>query len=147
MWLINTTPIISLLHAVILLLVVYWHLRRSTLPLMEWNQILWKGNCNFSGLFVRHKSRLVWGCLIIKNEMSRYVQWIIGNWIISQCKHIQMILSYPSINGALWYFYYRIIWILKKTTTEFDNACMKEKYACKLCIYPKVHNYGSCTIS
>lgn len=72
-------------------------------PRRSATQILWKGNCNFSGLFVLHNSRsfrLIWGCLIIKNEMSRYVQWI-ANWSISLCKHIQIKLSYPSINRAL----------------------------------------------
>jgi hypothetical protein len=37
--------------------------------LMEWNQILWKGDSNFSSLLVGHNKsrqfRLVWGCLII----------------------------------------------------------------------------------
>jgi hypothetical protein len=41
--------------------------------------------------------RLVWRCLIIKYEMSRYVKWI-ANWWISQCKHTLMKWSYPSIN-------------------------------------------------
>jgi hypothetical protein len=59
--------------------------------LMEWNQILWKGNCNFSGLFFGHNSRtfrLVW-VFDYQNEMSLYVKWIaiirnvnIFKWIV-----------------------------------------------------------------
>jgi hypothetical protein len=58
-----------------------------------------KGNGNFSGLLVGHNSRsfrLV-KCLIIKNEMSRYIQWI-TNWRISQGKHI---------------LFFKIIWMSK----------------------------------
>jgi hypothetical protein len=49
-------------------IVQYWRPRRSAAPLMEWNQILWKGGSNFSGFLVGYNSRsfrLVWGCLII----------------------------------------------------------------------------------
>jgi hypothetical protein len=62
-----------------------------------------KGNCNFVG-HISRSFQMVWGCLIIKNEMSRYIEWI-ANWRIPQCKHIQIKLSYSSYNRALRFFF------------------------------------------
>jgi hypothetical protein len=39
------------------------------------------------------------------SKMKCPQQWI-ANWRISQCKHIQMKLSYPSINRTLRFFFY-----------------------------------------
>jgi hypothetical protein len=69
----------------------YWRPRRSAAPLMEWNQILWKGGSNFSGfLLVGYNSRLfrlvegVWLFKIctMNSELGNFVMQIYSNEII-----------------------------------------------------------------
>jgi hypothetical protein len=55
-----------------------------------------------------HSDRYEGAWLLIKTEMSRCIQWI-ANWRISQCKHFQMKLPFPSINRALRGIYHFVV--------------------------------------
>jgi hypothetical protein len=101
----NTDFVDITAHQSLTLCAYDWRPRRSATPYMEWNQILWKGNFNFSGLFVGHNSqlfRLVWGCLIIKkNAAICTINSGVENFAMQTYSNE---ISYPSINRALRFF-------------------------------------------
>jgi hypothetical protein len=79
--------------------------------LMEWNQILWKGDSNFSSLIVGHNKsrsfRSVWGCLIKKNvsicTMISELENFAMHEITFSVSSVFFIYQFVVHSGFLWY--------------------------------------------